>query len=162
MRENKPIKKCMLLLMTAILIMIIGLLGACNANENRKSLVEQEILDVFDSTDPKDNWNGSFRGVQFDIPIAIFITFRRVRDGAEHPLLEARHFGLNNIRTFYFNQFPPTHWEDQWPPFRQTAQIILTSNTQGDLRAAIRYLESLCFVKSARAENYASPHNNIE
>ena len=120
---------------------------------------EVNILNAFDMTDPKDIWDGCFTDIQFELhnqhpfDVAISITFRRIHEGAEYPLIEARHLGLDNIRYFSFIQFPPCHWEDHWSPFRQRATLFLTVSNEYTFTAAIRHLETLCFVKSARPVN---------
>ena len=87
--------------------------------------------------------------------MAISIFFRQINDGFDYPKIEAHHLGLDNIRSFHFNQFPPSCWEDHWSPFRQSAVLYLTESTPETFTAAIRHLETLCFIK------LVSPGNTV-
>ena len=148
--------------------MMVGC-GSNNTNEKGNGCdYSQDILDVFDLTDPKDIWDGSFNDVQFDslIPnthdVAIFVTFRRIRDGEEYPTLEACHFDLSNIKNFLYSTHQKPH---DWPVgkvFRQTAWIYLLDNTPTAFAGAIRHLENLCFIVSARPANTVYLNDGID
>jgi len=124
-----------------------------------KNLDMSDIINRFDLYDPKETWDGSFNNIHiiqtpvgdsfiyeygYIYSVEVSIVFRQLKDGATFPELERKHFDLllfiRHIRIF----------EPSGSQLRYRAYLDITSR---DLEIAIRHLESLDFVKSARPIN---------
>lgn len=121
-----------------------------------------EILQLFDLTDSKETWNGSFDGIDFNFPVTIFISFRRLKDDAMYPELELRHINHANIKSFeYLFLTKPDTWSgDPSIPeemFRQCGGIDLFDSSRDAVEEMIRHLEGLEFIKRVSPEGATFP-----
>jgi len=107
---------------------------------------DERIMASFDLSDRQDFWTGS-ADAHFEND-RVLVTFRRT---PIFPMLETRHFGIENIKRIEYIHSRPI-FEPFDESFRQFAAVILKEASRENIVAAIEELEQLPFIKRAEPE----------
>ncbi|MCL2621726.1 MAG: hypothetical protein FWD32_01690 [Firmicutes bacterium] len=145
-------KKNILMTFCVGLLLVVSAAGlsACKDKGGEMS----EILKQFDLTDPKVVWQGNIEDA-FSADKVILL----LRKTTYYQELEIKHFAFNNIKSIrYSGPVDPSDYGYEIVDFRQIIIVELNQTGKDRVVEAIKYFETLQFVKAAEPNYSATPH----